>query len=206
MTSGGWGQLLRGGGIAYLRAVAITVPVALFAQEYLGCPGKVRGNSMYPTLNGLSAGTFRAGRDVVWLSPHRSADMRRGQIVILRQPANPRKLILKRVTALPGDCVAAGRGRGRPIVVPSGHVWVEGDNASCSHDSTQFGAVPIGLVVGSTSTVIWPLARIGRIDSQVPLDVPLGTHEKAHSSSSLVGRLLHTDGDWLWAEGPDAVP
>lgn len=212
MTSG-WGQLLRGGGIAYVRAVAFTVPIALFAQEYLGCPGKVRGNSMYPTLNGQVAGTlFHGGRDVVWLSPHRSADTRRGQIVILRQPANPRKLILKRVTALPGDCVAARRGRGRPIVVPTGHFWVEGDNASCSHDSTQFGAVPIGLVVGKTSTVIWPPERLGLIDSKAP---PVeqnggsgggGAHGKSHSPSSLIGRLLQTDSDWLWAEGPDAVP
>ncbi|EEY53723.1 serine protease family S26A, putative [Phytophthora infestans T30-4] len=34
------------------------------------------------------------------------------------------------------------------ITVPKGHVWVEGDNATCSIDSRYFGAVPVALLTG----------------------------------------------------------
>ncbi|RLN45449.1 hypothetical protein BBJ28_00006626, partial [Nothophytophthora sp. Chile5] len=34
------------------------------------------------------------------------------------------------------------------ITVPKGHVWVEGDNPTCSVDSRHFGAVPAALVIG----------------------------------------------------------
>lgn len=34
------------------------------------------------------------------------------------------------------------------VTVPKGHVWVEGDNPTCSVDSRHFGAVPLALVLG----------------------------------------------------------
>ncbi|EGZ13275.1 hypothetical protein PHYSODRAFT_514747 [Phytophthora sojae] len=34
------------------------------------------------------------------------------------------------------------------ITVPKGHVWVEGDNPTCSVDSRHYGAVPVALLVG----------------------------------------------------------
>ncbi|OWZ23231.1 Serine protease [Phytophthora megakarya] len=34
------------------------------------------------------------------------------------------------------------------ITVPKGHVWVEGDNPTCSVDSRHFGAVPVALLIG----------------------------------------------------------
>jgi len=38
--------------------------------------------------------------------------------------------------------------RAGKITVPKGHVWVEGDNPTCSVDSRHFGAVPVALLVG----------------------------------------------------------
>ena len=37
---------------------------------------------------------------------------------------------------------------GRTMVVPSGHVWLEGDNPSNSSDSRSYGPVPLGLLQG----------------------------------------------------------
>lgn len=38
--------------------------------------------------------------------------------------------------------------RQEKVTVPKGHVWVEGDNPTCSVDSRHFGAVPLALVLG----------------------------------------------------------
>lgn len=43
------------------------------------------------------------------------------------------------------------------IVVPNGHLWVEGDNSLNSFDSRQYGPVPASLVVGKVVCRIWPL-------------------------------------------------
>ena len=40
--------------------------------------------------------------------------------------------------------------------VPQDHVFVLGDNRSNSHDSRQFGSVPIGDIVGPVQYVYWP--------------------------------------------------
>eukprot|EP00644_Phytophthora_capsici_P017796 jgi/Phyca11/576993/estExt2_Genewise1.C_PHYCAscaffold_1000039 len=38
--------------------------------------------------------------------------------------------------------------RREKITIPKGHVWVEGDNPTCSVDSRHFGAVPAALLIG----------------------------------------------------------
>jgi hypothetical protein len=37
---------------------------------------------------------------------------------------------------------------GECLVVPKGHVWLEGDNSLCSLDSRDYGPVPMALVNG----------------------------------------------------------
>jgi signal peptidase I len=63
------------------------------------------------------------------------ATPRPGDVVILHDPDDPARLLLKRVTdSMPGAAV--------------GYVHVLGDNAHESRDSRQFGAVPVRLIVG----------------------------------------------------------
>jgi len=76
-----------------------------------------------------------------------------GDVVVLHHP-HRRGTVCKRVLGLPGDQVLHYRGL---IVVPDGHLWVEGDNPSNSADSRQYGAVPAGLVLGRVVARIWPL-------------------------------------------------
>lgn len=42
------------------------------------------------------------------------------------------------------------------VVVPRGHVWVEGDNAANSLDSRQYGPIPLGLVRSRAVGRVWP--------------------------------------------------
>jgi inner membrane protease subunit 2 len=112
----------------------------------------------------------------------RTAGLRRGDVVSLWKPHDPRGLSIKRVLALPGDRVTrdpARRLRGGeganalrrgmapcpegPLVVPPGHVWVEGDGWRNSFDSNDFGPVPVNLVTGRAVAIVWPPRRWGPI-------------------------------------------
>ena len=42
------------------------------------------------------------------------------------------------------------------LVVPDGHVWVEGDNPWNSSDSRQYGPIPASLIVGRVVCRVWP--------------------------------------------------
>mmetsp|Transcript_9027 Transcript_9027/g.11366 ORF Transcript_9027/g.11366 Transcript_9027/m.11366 type:complete len:396 (-) Transcript_9027:109-1296(-) len=43
------------------------------------------------------------------------------------------------------------------LVVPNGHIWIEGDNSMNSSDSRNYGPVPACMVVGKVWMRIWPL-------------------------------------------------
>ena len=53
-----------------------------------------------------------------------------------------------------------------PVVVPTGHLWVEGEHPEGdrrSYDSNTYGPVSRSLVVGRVMGVVWPWAKAGRI-------------------------------------------
>jgi len=109
------------------------------------------GPSMSPTFNPLN--------DVVlvekFLYPT-LLPLRRGDIVIASglQSHDPlHGYVCKRIIALPGDVVLKNSLYYQPsgerrLVVPEGHVFLEGDNPPKSRDSRHYGPVPMGLVVG----------------------------------------------------------
>ncbi len=77
--------------------------------------------------------------------------IQRGDLVTLKSPLDPSRIICKRVLGLPGDIVCVDpTGRLAPstehVIVPKGHIWIMGDNATYSRDSREYGPVPMALV------------------------------------------------------------
>src|SRR5262245_31224863 len=115
----------------------------------------------------------------------RLTGLKRGEIVVLRHPRDPERLLVKRIVGLPGESVEMHDGRiwisGRPLSEPyvaSGDTaqdsrpilflgptdyYVLGDHRADSEDSRAWGAVPRGAIVGRAFLVYWPLSEAGRL-------------------------------------------
>ncbi|XP_063902377.1 mitochondrial inner membrane protease subunit 1-like [Zophobas morio] len=114
-----------------------------------------QGLSMLPTLN---------ERGDIVIVDHISPRWRGyqvGDIVLLSSPvgSHSNKNICKRITAKQNDIVRNTKGKFQEVKIPSGHVWIEGDNPYNSRDSRAFGPVPLGLVKGRVVARIWPLSK-----------------------------------------------
>jgi inner membrane protease subunit 2 len=134
-------------------------------------PITIEGVSMAPTLSPTFNETGR--KDVILMQKWKpTANLQRGDVVMLNLPHKPEKLGIKRVVALEGDWVTLdyrrrntegkeGMAKGgmvwdaigeqkewtvgkRRWRVPLGHVWIEGDNAGMSKDSNDYGPVSFG--------------------------------------------------------------
>ncbi|KAK6134440.1 hypothetical protein DH2020_031819 [Rehmannia glutinosa] len=110
-------------------------------------PTSVYGPSMLPTLN-FTGDVLLVDK----LSPM-LGKVGPGDVVLVRSPENPRKTITKRIVGLEGDIVTFLVDPGRSdlshsLVVPKGHVWIQGDNIYASNDSRHIGPVPYGLILG----------------------------------------------------------
>ncbi|NXQ15097.1 IMP1L protease, partial [Peucedramus taeniatus] len=131
--------------------------IAHCAFEYIGGIVVCSGPSMEPTIQ---------NSDVVFsenLSRHFYC-IRKGDIVIVKSPNDPKSNICKRVIGLEGDKVCTSNPSDflkSHSYVPKGHVWLEGDNLRNSTDSRCYGPVPYGLIRGRICLKIWPLNDFG---------------------------------------------
>lgn len=148
----------------------------------------IDGSSMAPT---LSPEYHSSGRKdcVAWRKWQPTRGLSRGDIVLFGNPTNPEGGAVKRVLALEGDTVLLDRRRRpsrsgqaasgvnaepgdcvegrnwdiwkRRVVIPRGHVWVEGDNWEKSHDSNWYGPISRNLITGKAVAVVKPWSRWG---------------------------------------------
>uniref|UniRef100_A0AAR5QFB9 Peptidase S26 domain-containing protein n=1 Tax=Dendroctonus ponderosae TaxID=77166 RepID=A0AAR5QFB9_DENPD len=49
------------------------------------------------------------------------------------------------------------------LIVPIGHIWIQGDNVSNSTDSRSYGPVPLGLVRSKAVCKVWPPSSISML-------------------------------------------
>lgn len=133
---------------------------------------------MAPTLSPAYHATGARDRLILQRGLAARRDLRRGDVVTFYKPHKRHEVSVKRVIGLEGDTIYPvrgyacepgivgqrrvegwdGLGTGEwafdgevevgKVVVPKGHVWVEGDNWRGSFDSCDFGPVSLGLVDG----------------------------------------------------------
>jgi|694.fasta_scaffold05924_13 signal peptidase I len=137
----------------------------------------VRGSSMAP-------GIHDGDRILVNHISYLVREVRRGDVVVLHYPLDPRLDYIKRVIGLPGDHVRIegetvyvnGLALKEPYIregdpassidtlVGDGQCFVLGDNRRHSSDSRDFGLVPLGNLVGKVDVRVWPFDRAGWIE------------------------------------------
>lgn len=116
----------------------------------------------------------------------------RGELITFKSPLDPLRVAIKRVVGLPGDIICVDplgkyASSTEHVIVPQGHLWVNGDNLSHSRDSRLYGPIPMGLIQGRVSAKvrvqsshisglphnnalqIWPLAGSARLKSPLKL-------------------------------------
>ncbi|KJA29938.1 hypothetical protein HYPSUDRAFT_125748 [Hypholoma sublateritium FD-334 SS-4] len=151
----------------------------------------ITGRSMQPTLNPNSS----LWRDVALFRRDVDADAtyHRNDIVTLRSPEDPKRLLIKRILAKEGDTVKTLPPYPDPeVVIPKGHVWVEGDEHFWSDDSNRFGPVSECLVESKLVMILWPLDRFGPIknisrwDKKSAQDTPIQSQEERRSSRVII--------------------
>lgn len=62
----------------------------------------------------------------IFVRPKMEEVLKRGDVVSLISPKNPKECFVKRVIGLPGDWVRTIRHRHKYVRVPEGHCWIEG--------------------------------------------------------------------------------
>ncbi|TKA73713.1 hypothetical protein B0A55_05487 [Friedmanniomyces simplex] len=147
----------------------------------------IQGTSMSPSLSPAYHTTGH--RDLVlwnkWISHSNGpGSLKRGDIVLFRSPTRPDCNAVKRVVGLEGDRItldpqrrpagdsspesrvwdameanADPHGGSGGVVVPPGHIWVEGDFWRKSQDSNAYGPLSKSLVMGKAMLVLWPWER-----------------------------------------------
>ncbi|KAL8036727.1 hypothetical protein ABFS82_12G173800 [Erythranthe guttata] len=130
----------------------------------------VRGSSMSPTMNPHAGNSSRFAFDDYVLIEKlclQKYKFSRGDVVVFRSPSNYKEKHVKRIVGLPGDWIDLSSID--TLRVPEGHCWVVGDNAAFSTDSRSHGPIPMGLICGRVTHVVWPPQRIGRIDGTVSI-------------------------------------
>ncbi|GAV78683.1 Peptidase_S24 domain-containing protein, partial [Cephalotus follicularis] len=132
-------------------------------NTYIVSSTLVYGSSMLPTLN--------MSGDVVLAEhvSHRLGKVGHGDVVLVRSPQDPRKIVTKRIVAMEGDRVpilvdpTTTTHRFPFVEVPKGHVWIQGDNMYSSTDSRHYGPVPYGLIQGKVFLRVWPPYSFGSL-------------------------------------------
>lgn len=122
----------------------------------------VHGSSMHPTFEDRT-GEYA----LVQRSDLARYDLSRGEVVTFVSPVDHRIRLVKRLIGMPGDWISVPE-TAEIRKVPEGHCWLEGDNGSVSWDSRIYGPIPLGLVQGRVTHVVWPPHKIGRVNKRLP--------------------------------------
>ena len=158
--------------VAALKTLVSAAVYAILIVTFGFQVARVEGQSMAPTLEDQD-------RLIVNKLVYRIGEPRRGDIVMLYYPLDPKKSFVKRVIAEEGDTVRIVEGRvyvndiplqddyvpdqfrshddWGPQVIPEGYYFVMGDHRNNSSDSRHWGMVPKKYIIGKVQLRWWPV-------------------------------------------------
>jgi signal peptidase I len=159
---------------------------------------KVDGLSMYPTLEDgqylivnkleyAQVDTDRLAKFIPFVEANGDKDIfggpNRGDIIVLKDPADPQTDLIKRIIGMPGETMQIVDGKvyingyylEEPYIeqtwhdnmeattIPEGTYFVMGDNRSNSKDSrnSQIGVIPRDYIIGKAMLSYWPREQFG---------------------------------------------
>jgi signal peptidase I len=156
-----------------LLIVGAAFAIAMLVQTFMFRITGILQTSMLPTID-------PGDRIIVNCLSYRFGDPAPGQIVVIHDPLDGKKDIIKRVIALGGDTIELVDGvlqingavvdepyvANRDVIkgqarftVPAGYIYVMGDNRPVSGDSRDFGPVAENEIIGKVVCVMWPFGH-----------------------------------------------
>ncbi len=161
--------------------LAVAFALAQGVKTFVVQPFMIPTGSMIPT---IGVGDYILAEKLTyrfWGAPSR------GDIIVFDDPMSQHPQLIKRVIATEGETVDIRDNKvyvdgeplaeayvhglpttpgtvATPLVVPSGHVWVMGDNRPNSGDSRYFGPRPISSVHGRAFWTYWPPGEFAPLD------------------------------------------
>ncbi|MEW5761755.1 MAG: signal peptidase I [Bacillota bacterium] len=157
-----------------LESLLIALVLAVIIRIFVIEPFFIPSGSMEPTL-------FEGDRIIVSKLAYRFGTPQRGDVIVFKYPRDPSRVFVKRVIGLPGETVALRNSHlyvdGRevsepylppglrfpdfgPVRVPTGCLFMLGDNRNSSDDSRVWGFLDRDLVIGKAVAIYWPLDRL----------------------------------------------
>ena len=178
----------------YLESIVVAVFLVMFIiRPFVVQAFRIPSGSMEDTLlvgDFLLVNKFIYGAKIPFTGIRlpKLREPKRGDIIVFRSPIEPKKFLVKRLVAKPGETVEirdrhvwvngeipeeplilskityyprGDYGRpGRPVKVPAGSYYALGDNSLNSVDSRYWGFVPKRNVAGKVFLIHWPIKRI----------------------------------------------
>lgn len=158
--------------VEWLESIVTALLLAFLLRMFVFDVVLVEGSSMHPTLES-------GDRLIVTKLSYKFKQPQRGDIVVFKNPDNPRVNYIKRVIGVEGDTVEIRDGKvyvnGQALVepyiaeptmgeyprtvVPEGTIFVMGDNRNFSRDSrnSHVGFIPMQNIIGKAKIRIWPV-------------------------------------------------
>jgi len=172
-TAGGKRRSWQGTVIETLIIIAAAFAIAMLVQTFMFRITGILQKSMLPTVD-------PGDRVIVNCMTYHFRDPRPGEIIVVRDPQDDKKDIIKRVIAVGGDTIELTDGvlyvngevvdepyvvnkdvvKGQPkLEIPDGYVYVMGDNRPVSGDSRVLGPIPEDRIIGRVICVMWPISH-----------------------------------------------
>lgn len=158
----------------WIETIVFALVIALLIRTFVVQVYLVEGESMEPTLH-------TAERLLVNKLIYRFRDPAPGEVVVLQDPGNQQRELIKRIVAVAGETVEVKKGivyinsratnepyknrlftsyaDSEKVTVQAGYVYVMGDNRGRSLDSRMIGQIPLAKVDGKAFFLFWPLSE-----------------------------------------------